>query len=1006
MVLTIYDASGTKAAPLTDYDPDSLSIKRSLAMADAELTMTVPILSAGALVCEGYIETDDDRFVIKSLSSTSDGAKVEVIAQRDFEALEGKAFTAFASTEQTLASALRTAIAGTGWTLRTVGTMTKKRTLSLANASPWQIIKQALSTYRCEMSADCKHHILTFAERIGSDRGAYATDRLNLRKLTATRTTYDFYTEIEPYGKDGMTIASVNDGKTYLTDYSYSAKKKRIIWKDERYTVPESLKEDAQAKLKEMAHPVWSYEADIRDLAAESPAYSVLDFGIGDTITLLDSTTGTHERQRIVTLTEYPDRPEKDTCEICNTTLSFSELAEKYGDTADTVDNITTDNGTVDGSKVDSIDADTQLVNTDQMVARTAAVQDLTAKTAHISDDLTAARASIGDLSAQHAAFEDATVKHLDATDANVSKLKSDYIDANAAKIKILDADYANIKNLLSGTAGVGDLQAIKLTAQNATIDSALIATILANNATVRALIAGQIDTDEITIGSGDGSFTIHGSTMQVTDSKGHVRIQLGRDGNGDFTFTLFDPSGSGVLLDSTGVKAAAIADGLIVDDMVAEDAGIKASKLNIDSLFDTINADKSHSVKGSKVFLDEAGQTLTQVYTDLRDSTKAATQAAENATKTAGQALSALSGIQTLSAFTASLSNDAHVVHTAQDGSGGDYTDCRTTVTAYVGDTDVTDQASINVSAVHGVVGAWNAKTHTYQVTGMTDDNGYVDFDIIYGSSTGYLLTPDSKVITMPDGAKLVIEIGQAAMTKRFSVSKARDGAIGSSYQLVLSSEVMQRRADGTLFPSTLKVSAVHTTGITSEPYLGRYRIEESTSGGSTIAYTSTEKEASVLYAPKSGARGVTVMLLDASGTYTYDIQSVAIVADAEELQGKVAAQESSIQTIQSDMTTVQSGLSGLNVRLASMQTELAGVSAGDVLYQVPYTVSDGKATFTAAVYKSGVECHTSYDPSCFTWYLKSEAGTVKIGTGYSVTVNVADAGYGGFVVGIFETQ
>ena len=146
--------------------------------------------------------------------------------------------------------------------------------------------------------------------------------------------------------------------------------------------------------------------------------------------------------------------------------------------------------------------------------------------------------------------------------------------------------------------------------------------------------------------------------------------------------------------------------------------------------------------------------------------------------------------------------------------------------------------------------------------------------------------------------------------------------------------------------------------------------------------------------------------MLLDASGTYTYDIQSVAIVADAEELQGKVAAQESSIQTIQSDMTTVQSGLSGLNVRLASMQTELAGVSAGDVLYQVPYTVSDGKATFTAAVYKSGVECHTSYDPSCFTWYLKSESGTVKIGTGYSVTVNVSDVGYGGFIVGVFETQ
>ena len=174
----------------------------------------------------------------------------------------------------------------------------------------------------------------------------------------------------------------------------------------------------------------------------------------------------------------------------------------------------------------------------------------------------------------------------------------------------------------------------------------------------------------------------------------------------------------------------------------------------------------------------------------------------------------------------------------------------------------------------------------------------------------------------------------------------------------------------------------------------------------GTAAGYISKAKEATVLYTPSKSARQVRVILLDETGSSIYDIQTVAIVADAEELQGKVAAQESSIQTIQSDMTTVQSGLSGLNVRLASMQTELAGVSAGDVLYQVPYTVTDGKATFTAAVYKSGVECHTSYDPSCFTWYLKSEAGTVKIGTGYSVTVNVGDVGYGGFVVGVFETR
>ena len=198
-------------------------------------------------------------------------------------------------------------------------------------------------------------------------------------------------------------------------------------------------------------------------------------------------------------------------------------------------------------------------------------------------------------------------------------------------------------------------------------------------------------------------------------------------------------------------------------------------------------------------------------------------------------------------------------------------------------------------------------------------------------------------------------------------------------------------------------KTASLYMTNLTVYPLTGGRIVR---ARGATAGYISKAKEATVLYTPSKSARQVRVILLDETGSSIYDIQSVAIVADAEELQGKVAAQESSIQTIQSDMTTVQSGLSGLNVRLASMQTELAGVSAGDVLYQVPYTVSDGKATFTAAVYKSGVECHTSYDPSCFTWYLKSEAGTVKIGTGYSVTVNVGDVGYGGFVVGVFETQ
>ena len=54
----------------------------------------------------------------------------------------------------------------------------------------------------------------------------------------------------------------------------------------------------------------------------------------------------------------------------------------------------------------------------------------------------------------------------------------------------------------------------------------------------------------------------------------------MGRDANDDFTFTLYDETGQGVLIDSTGIKESAIGDGLIKTDMVA-DSAITESKID-----------------------------------------------------------------------------------------------------------------------------------------------------------------------------------------------------------------------------------------------------------------------------------------------------------------------------------------------------------------------------------------------------------------------------------------
>ena len=73
-----------------------------------------------------------------------------------------------------------------------------------------------------------KNRASIYIPEIGSDKGVYFSDQLNLRKLTVQYSTYDFYTEIEPYGKDGLTIETVNSGKIYLENHQYSSKKNAV----------------------------------------------------------------------------------------------------------------------------------------------------------------------------------------------------------------------------------------------------------------------------------------------------------------------------------------------------------------------------------------------------------------------------------------------------------------------------------------------------------------------------------------------------------------------------------------------------------------------------------------------------------------------------------------------------------------------------------------------------------------------------------------------------------
>lgn len=309
-------------------------IVKTLDSGDKELSFKYPSdgKQVDLLKEEYYIRTKEDEYVIRKRKTGTQFN--EYTAQLNVEELESAVFPyGFESKEQTIRACLEFAFKGTGWKVGTCQ-ITKKRTINKdEETNAWKVLQDCLSTYRAECKINSLTKTIDIYEQIGADRGRYFIEGLNLKQLTVTSDTYDFYTRLIPLGKDGIGIEWL--GKPYLENYQYSSKIKTYVWSDERYTNTTSLIEDGIAKLEEMSKPYVAYKADVIDLARQSKKYSsVFDFDIGDTVWMISKSTKTKEKQRIVKLTEYPEAPRSNTVELSNATKTFAEVQQEATDQA------------------------------------------------------------------------------------------------------------------------------------------------------------------------------------------------------------------------------------------------------------------------------------------------------------------------------------------------------------------------------------------------------------------------------------------------------------------------------------------------------------------------------------------------------------------------------------------------------------------------------------------------------------------------------------------------
>ena len=332
--MQIFNDKKERVGILKDFK--NRKIVKTLDSGDKELTFKYPSdgKQVDLLKEEYYIRTKEDEYVIRKRKTGTQFN--EYTAQLNVEELEGAVFPyGFESKEQTIRACLEFAFEGTGWKVG-VCQITKKRTINKdEETNAWEVLQDCLSTYRTECKINSLTKTIDIYEQIGSDRGRYFIEGLNLKKLTVTSDTYDFYTRLIPLGKDGIGIEWL--GKPYLENYQYSSKIKTYVWSDERYTNTTSLIEDGIAKLDEMSKPYIAYAADVIDLARQSEKYSsVFDYDIGDTVWMISRKTRTKEKQRIVKLTEYPEAPQDNTVELSNATKTFAEVQQQETDKAKT----------------------------------------------------------------------------------------------------------------------------------------------------------------------------------------------------------------------------------------------------------------------------------------------------------------------------------------------------------------------------------------------------------------------------------------------------------------------------------------------------------------------------------------------------------------------------------------------------------------------------------------------------------------------------------------------
>ena len=191
----------------------------------------------------------------------------------------------------------------------------------------YDVIQNVIEAYgRGEIYYD--NYRFAVVERIGKDNGVRMSIKKNMTSLSVERSTQELTTRLYMYGKDDLTISSVNGGKPYIESEEgiekYGIREAYRDYSD--YDDPEKLKAFGEWDLKgegndfRLDRPQLTITGDVVDLSKLAEYGDFYKIALGDTVHVFEGDI--EHKKRIVSMKYYPYSAKQPSVTIGQPTLA------------------------------------------------------------------------------------------------------------------------------------------------------------------------------------------------------------------------------------------------------------------------------------------------------------------------------------------------------------------------------------------------------------------------------------------------------------------------------------------------------------------------------------------------------------------------------------------------------------------------------------------------------------------------------------------------------------